>query len=76
MALLSAFGLGFRLVRRFGGESSTPAQATPKNRRDLIAGLSDTDIACNGQAWGAETAECLAMIAKESGQDDGPQGSG
>ncbi len=34
-------------------------------------GLSETEIACNGQAWGAESAECLAMIAKESGRIDG-----
>jgi hypothetical protein len=34
-------------------------------------GLSETEIACNGQVWGAESAECLAMIAKESGRTDG-----
>ena len=34
-------------------------------------GLSETEIACTGQAWGAQTAECLAMIAKESGRNDG-----
>ncbi len=38
----------------------------PKN-----VGLSETEIACHGQAWGAESAECLAMIAKESGRTDG-----
>ena len=39
---------------------------TPKN-----VGLSEIEIACNGQVWGAESAECLAMIAKESGRTDG-----
>jgi hypothetical protein len=34
-------------------------------------GLSETDIACHGQVWGAESAECLAMIAKQSGRIDG-----
>jgi hypothetical protein len=40
--------------------------AGPKN-----VGLSDTDIACHGQVWGAESAECLAMIARQSGRTDG-----
>ena len=36
----------------------------------MAAGLSETDIACRGQAWGAESAECLATIAKESGRSE------
>lgn len=32
--------------------------------------MSETDIACRGQAWGAEDASCLATILKESGRDD------
>ncbi len=29
--------------------------------------MSETDRACRGQAWGAENADCLGVIAKESG---------
>jgi hypothetical protein len=32
--------------------------------------MSETDIACRGQAWGAESEGCLAVIAKESGKGD------
>ena len=39
--------------------------------RPTNGGLSDIDIACHGQVWGAESAECLAMIARESGRTDG-----
>lgn len=34
-------------------------------------GLSETEIACQGQAWGEEGPECLATIAKDSGRPDG-----
>jgi hypothetical protein len=27
------------------------------------------DDACQGQAWGAESAQCLSLIARESGRD-------
>ena len=30
--------------------------------------MSESDIACRGQAWGAESESCLAVIAKESGK--------
>ncbi|MBX3584827.1 MAG: hypothetical protein KF810_23370 [Rhizobiaceae bacterium] len=33
--------------------------------------LSELEIACHGQAWGAESAECIAEIASESGRPDG-----
>jgi hypothetical protein len=32
--------------------------------------LSQADIVCSGQAWGAENEECLLAIARESGRDD------
>jgi hypothetical protein len=32
--------------------------------------LSDVDRACKGQGWGGESAECLKMIARESGKAD------
>lgn len=31
---------------------------------------SETDLACRGQAWGAESDTCLAQIAKDSGKSD------
>ncbi|MBA3446350.1 MAG: hypothetical protein H0T56_01845 [Pseudaminobacter sp.] len=31
--------------------------------------ISETDLACRGQAWGAETEACLTVIASESGWD-------
>jgi hypothetical protein len=37
------------------------------------ARLSEIEIVCHGQPWGAETAECLATIAKDSGRTDGRQ---
>lgn len=30
--------------------------------------MSETEFACRGQAWGAETEECLTVIARESGR--------
>ena len=39
---------------------------TPRN-----VGLSEIDIACHGQAWGTESAECLATITRESGRTGG-----
>ena len=30
----------------------------------------ETDIACRGQAWGAESETCIAQIAKEAGKDE------
>ena len=32
--------------------------------------MSETDIACRGQAWGAESEACLAVIAKEAGKGE------
>lgn len=32
-----------------------------------LAVVSETDIACRGQAWGAESEACLQVIARESG---------
>ena len=68
MAAVPPSGAAFALFKA-PAAMSAPAGAeadTPKN-----VGLSHTEIACNGQVWGAESAECLAMIAKESGRADG-----
>lgn len=49
--------------------SSGPASSRFEAPRNI--GLSEIEIACHGQAWGAESAECLAMIARNSGRTDG-----
>jgi hypothetical protein len=57
----------------FGMSAAASAPVTASAEVDAAknVGLSETEIACHGQAWGAESAECLAMIAKESGRTDG-----
>jgi hypothetical protein len=52
---------------------STAAVAGPSVKAKASAtavAFSDIDIACSGQAWGAENADCLAMIARGSGRSD------
>lgn len=44
------------------------AQAAPKGPRLNLQ--SDVDNACSGQSWGAESVECLAVIAREAGRDE------
>lgn len=39
-------------------------------KSDRLQPANPTDIACKGQAWGTETAECLTVIAKVSGKSD------
>lgn len=46
---------------------STPAVAGSSGRVAISAGPSGSEIACHGQAWGAQSPECLAMIARDSG---------
>jgi hypothetical protein len=45
--------------------------ASVKADAPVNVGLSEIEIACHGQIWGAENAECLAAIAKESGRASG-----
>jgi hypothetical protein len=50
------------------GVSSAVAEPSVETHATASAGgLSEIEIACSGQAWGAENADCLAVIAKESG---------
>ena len=49
----------------FGGPAATTAGIPAK-----AVGLSEAEIACHGQVWGAESAECLATISRESGRTD------
>ncbi len=48
-------------------QSSRTSGETP------ILAVSETDIACRGQAWGAESAACLAVIGRESGRGEAPR---
>lgn len=51
---------------------SLPAAGSASSEVDVKnVGLSEIEIACHGQVWGAESAECLATIAQESGRADG-----
>lgn len=43
-------------------------KTTEKGAR--VASLSQTEIACAGQAWGEESAECLSVMGRESGRSD------
>jgi hypothetical protein len=69
MAVVPPSGAAFATFK-----TSTPAAVgsasaeldTPRN-----VGLSEIDIACHGQAWGTESAECLATITRESGRTGG-----
>ncbi len=54
----------------FDSKPKAVAAATaeaPETNVQQNVGLSEIDIACEGQAWGAQSAACLAAIAKESG---------
>lgn len=62
-AAFASFGVPAAVSAPAIGPASADA---PRN-----VGLSETEIACHGQVWGAESAECLAMIARESGRTDG-----
>jgi hypothetical protein len=48
-----------------GGVEQTGA--SPKQDR---LRMRPAEIACDGQAWGAESDDCLVMIAREAGRDD------
>ena len=58
----ASIGISSRPPAKFTGEPNT----TPK--ADRIS-FSETDLACNGQAWGAESEECLVVIARLSGKE-------
>ena len=68
MALVPPSGSAFASM----GMSATAIVESAVNAAEpaTMAGLSDTDIACSGQAWGAENVDCLATIAKASGRSD------
>lgn len=67
MAMVPPAGAAFSTL----GAAKPVVQTQAGAEEQQNVGLSDIDIACNGQVWGAQTPECLATIAKESGRADG-----
>jgi hypothetical protein len=57
----ASIGKSHHVVARVSDEPRTTAKA------DRLQ-LGETDIACSGQAWGAESEDCLKVIARQSGK--------
>lgn len=77
-ATLAAIGLGSMALIPTAGPALTSGRGeqvkmprfverTEKGDR-LVP--SETEIACQGQTWGSEDADCLLMIARESGRKE------
>jgi hypothetical protein len=45
--------------------------STASGKTSRLAAASEADIACRGQAWGAESEACLQVIAREAGRGEG-----
>ena len=64
----------------FEGPAVAAVQGAPARIADLDRAAartgrlpaSEAERACRGQAWGAETRDCLVMIAREAGKAEGP----
>lgn len=67
MALVPSAGSAFASI---GVSATAVAEPAIKAEEPVTAGLTDIEITCSGQAWGAENADCLAAIAKDSGRND------
>jgi hypothetical protein len=61
-ALISQSGAAFA---SFGVRSVEPASAGTSRPASV-----GTEIACHGQAWGAESEACLSVIARQSGRGE------
>lgn len=72
MAMVPPSGAAFAMFKAPAAVSA-PAFGSASAEFDAPrnGGLSEIDIACHGQAWGTESAECLATIARESGRTGG-----
>jgi len=74
MALVPPAGAAFSTIgastQPVQTETGSEMQAQSGAEEQQNVGLSEIDIACSGQTWGAQTPECLATIAKESGRRD------
>jgi hypothetical protein len=66
MAVVPPSGAAFAIFEVPAVGSTSPKLDAPRN-----VGLSEIEIACHGQVWGAESAACLAAISRESGRASG-----
>lgn len=71
MALMPPSGTALTSFGISSAQSAPAISPAPVVDRHRTAGLSEIEIACHGQAWGAESAECLATIARDSGRTGG-----
>jgi len=67
MAMVPPAGAAFATLGAATQTAKTKAGAEVQPN----VGLSDIDIACSGQSWGAQSPECVATIVKDSGRDNG-----
>ena len=66
MAFASASGSA---VAALGAPPAVSGETTTSQKQDRLQ-TSPKDMACRGQTWGAESDECLVMIAREAGRGD------
>jgi hypothetical protein len=66
MAFASASGSA---VAALGAPAAVSGETTTSQKQDRLQ-TSPKDMACHGQTWGAESDECLLMIAREAGRGD------
>jgi hypothetical protein len=52
------------------GAPAKAIQEPSTTRKTSRLPISDVSRACEGQSWGGESAECLKMIARDSGRTD------
>ncbi|WP_274627340.1 hypothetical protein [Arvimicrobium flavum] len=71
MALIPTAGPALTSAERPTVKTAEFVETTGKGGR--LAPRSEREIACYGQAWGHEDAECLMMIAREAGHKDARQ---
>ena len=67
MALVPAVGPALVSAERGNVKQAEFIAPTEKGAR--VVSMSESDIACYGQAWGSEDEECLLTIARDSGRD-------
>lgn len=64
MALVPPSGVALTLL---GPSAAISAPALASEEAATPSTISETEIACHGQAWGSENAQCLTVIGKEGG---------
>lgn len=66
MAFIPTSGPAFAAI---DGARDKPGDAVRTTEKTARLPLSETDRACQGQAWGSESLDCLMVIAKEAGKE-------